>query len=74
MRDEFDNYDNNEKVDVFMKIHVETPTAVLVSECGDKSKAVWLPKSQVTISRSKDKDDEGTITIPEWLAEEKEII
>lgn len=34
----------------------------------DGSRAVWLPKSQIEVN------DDGTVTMPEWLAHEKELI
>lgn len=30
-------------------LHGETPKALLVSDCADQSKAVWVPKAMVTI-------------------------
>jgi hypothetical protein len=48
-----------------MTTHHETENAVLVRNL--KSKAVWLPKSQIKIN------DDG-IQMPEWLAIEKELI
>ena len=59
-------------IDITVCRHAETDKAVLVSDDGDKANAVWIPKSQCEI-------DEGqcgyiTITLPEWLALEKELI
>ena len=34
----------------------------------DGTKRVWLPKSMVEVN------DDGTVSLPEWLAEEKELI
>jgi mannose-6-phosphate isomerase-like protein (cupin superfamily) len=34
----------------------------------DGTRTVWLPKSQVEVS------SDGTVTMPEWLAQEKELI
>lgn len=36
--------------------------------------AVWLPKSQVEWDASDTNKYSGTMTMPEWLAEEKELI
>lgn len=44
----------------------ETPRAYLLIIDG---KEVWLPKSQVAYS-----DDDKKITLPEWLAIEKELV
>lgn len=51
-----------------IEIHVrhETDKAYLVY---DGKKTVWLPKSQVQLS-----DDKKTITMPEWLAIDKELV
>lgn len=52
--------------------HWETPTAVLVSETGDRSKAVWLPLSKTeTYDRP---DGNLDIVLPRWLAREKGLI
>lgn len=58
---------NSTLVDLEMVIHVKTERAVLASDTGDKEDAVWLPLSQIEI-------DGETITMPEWLAEEKGLI
>lgn len=58
-------------VDVEVFKHAETGKAILVSDTGDKKDAVWLPKSQVEI------EDDGktvTVTLPEWLAQDKGLI
>jgi hypothetical protein len=64
-------------VDLFLAIHHDTGKALLVSEAGDKDKAVWLPLSQIEVGtdrRPSQKDqniDLATITLPEWLAEKE---
>ena len=57
-------------IDIHVDLHAETGRAVLVSDGGEP---VWLPKSQVEIESS---DDGRThvVSIPEWLAQEKELI
>ena len=59
-------FDSN-LIDITMQIFAETPKAVLASDTGDKKDAVWLPRSQIEI-------DGDTITMPEWLAQEKGLI
>ena len=59
--------------DYDVQLHHETPGergAYLVSDDGDKDKAVWIPKSQCEIEPSP--TGHGyVITLPEWLAIEK---
>lgn len=51
----------------FVEERVETPRAwLLVMKTGEE---VWMPKSQVQIDW-----DRGTVTLPRWLAEEKELL
>jgi hypothetical protein len=51
--------------DISAVIRHETPKAYLVF---DGAKEVWLPKSMV------EENDDGTFTMPEWLAHEKGLI
>lgn len=57
-------------IDINVHLHHETDKAVLVSDTGDKDDAVWLPKSQIEIE-----PDAAThvVSLPEWLAIEKEL-
>ena len=59
-------------IDMALQLHARTERAVLVSDDGDKEKAVWLPLSQVEVLPLK----HGTIavTMPEWLALDKGLI
>jgi len=52
-------------IDLALLLKHETSKAFLVTD-GDRD--VWLPKSQV------EKNDDGTFTMPEWLAQDKELI
>jgi DNA-directed RNA polymerase alpha subunit len=63
-------------IDVVVQMHAETEKAVLVSDDGDKDKAVWLPKSQIEIDPSMKERSKGAamITLPEWLAKDKGLI
>jgi hypothetical protein len=65
-------------IDVTVQMHAETDKAVLVSDDGDKNKAVWIPKSQIEIAFHPSMKERGngaaTITLPEWLAKDKGLI
>lgn len=56
-------------VDIICKLKHETDAAWLIDD-GDRD--VWLPKSQCELELSKNMV--CTITLPEWLAIEKELI
>lgn len=88
-RDLFDDDNRVEKSslhDITMALHYDTGSAVLVSETGEEVKAVWLPKSQISIAdtgRKTDATKKGgeivkvamlEITLPEWLAKKKGLI
>lgn len=58
--------DSHEKlVDITAEIKGETEKAFKVF---DGKVTVWIPKSLV------EKNDDGTFTMPEWLAQDKEFI
>ena len=59
-------------IDIDGSIEAQTEKAVLFHD-GDKSKAVWLARSQIEISET---GFAGivTVTLPEWLALEKGLI
>ncbi len=88
-RDVDDDHERTEKVgshDLTMALHYDTGQAVLVSETGEESKAVWLPHSQIEIARharfTKGTNKAGqtvslpvlTVTVPEWLAKKQGLI
>lgn len=59
-------------IDLQLRLHAETERAILVSDDGDREKAVWLPLSQIEVNRR-----DGAVidvTAPEWLATEKGLI
>lgn len=58
--------------DITVKIHYMTEKAMLVSLDGNKAKAVWLPLSQIEYEEK----GKGVliVTLPIWLAEDKELI
>lgn len=52
-------------VDIAAEVKVETDRAYRLY---DGAKTEWVPKSQV------ERNDDGTFTMPEWLAQEKGFI
>ncbi len=59
-------------VDIEMQLHAKTSKAVLVSDDGDKAKAVWLPLSQVEVEEKA--GGIVIITMPEWLAIQRGLV
>lgn len=61
---------NHDIIEISCQKKHETDKAILVVNL--KNKDVWLPKSQIEI----DSDSKGIVELqlPEWLAEEKELI
>ncbi len=59
-------------IDISVQRLHETESAVLVTDSNPEN-GVWLPKSQIEIEPA---DVEGLyfVTLPEWLALEKELI
>ena len=58
-------------IDVAVQLHHETEKAWLVSDDGDKKRAIWIPKSQAEIEA---KGGAHILTMPEWLALDKRLI
>lgn len=60
-------------VDLEMHMHAETDKAIKVSENGDESKGVWLPKSQIEYN---DTTTSGycEVTLQYWLAEKHGLV
>jgi hypothetical protein len=54
-----------ELIDIACTVLHETDKAYLID---DGARKVWLPKSQC------EKNEDGTVTLPMWLAKEKELI
>jgi hypothetical protein len=50
-----------------MYCHAKTERALLVSENGDKRRAIWLPLSQISVKHD-DKSKTVDLWVPEWLA------
>lgn len=56
--------------DITGRIEFETDKAIRFN---DGTRVVWLPKSQVEVPEH-NQGDVVEITLPEWLAKEKELI
>lgn len=56
---------NHDLVDIAGEIRSQTEKAI---QFFDGDKAVWLPRSQIEIN------EDGTVTMPEWLALDKGLI
>jgi len=60
-------------VDITACRHAETSKAILISDDGDREKAVWVPKLHCEIAPGK-RSEIVIVTMPEWLALEKGLI
>lgn len=58
-------------IDMMFELRHETDLAILVSDGGEP---VWLPKSQVEVEPAASPSGLVSVTLPEWLAEEKGLI
>jgi hypothetical protein len=56
-------------IDISVIVLRETNKAYFVSDTGEETDGVWVPKSQVEYDRN-----DKTITLPEWLAIEKKLV
>ena len=86
LSDEDNRVEKSSLHDLTMALHYDTGKAVLVSETGEESKAVWLPRSQVEVDNTGKSTDavkkDGqiirvtlvTVTLPEWLAKKNGLI
>lgn len=52
-------------VDIAGEVRAQTDKAI---QFYDGDRTVWLPRSQIELN------DDGTVTMPEWLANEKGLI
>lgn len=59
--------------EVTVTVHQETELAWLVSDDEDEDNAVWVPKSQTNLYRTK-RADRFRLELPEWLAIEKGFV
>lgn len=58
-------------IDLELTIIAMTPLAVAVKN--DRAVTVWLPRSQIEIDGDPIPGQPTTITMPEWLAEDREL-
>lgn len=67
---------NTDLVDLMVVLHHETEKAVLVSDDGDRARAVWLPKSAVEVEEGPTAMGQKyhTVTLPERLAIDKGLV
>lgn len=64
-----------EKIEFIGKELHRTKQAILFQEeTKEKSEAVWIPISQINILNEDNKTKEIEIEIPEWIAQDKELI
>lgn len=63
-----------ELIDIAGCLHAETEKAILFSDTGDENEAVWLAKSQIEFERDPKREGFVTVTLPEWLAIDRELI
>ena len=63
--------DDDEAIALTVEVLAITPHALLVSDGGSK---VWIPMSQIAENDNYEVDKMFVITIPEWLAIEKELV
>jgi hypothetical protein len=62
-----------DKMQFTVIVHAVTERALLVSTDGDEEEAVWLPLSQIDYPPNVGKGDEAEISVPQWLADDKEL-
>jgi hypothetical protein len=60
-------------VDLNLHYHGMARGALIVSENGDKDKLIYLPLSQIEYELNHERT-EVEVTLPEWLAEQKDLI
>ena len=58
-------------IDIEVIVRHETAAAILVDHGGKAP--CWLPRSQIEIAPNTDQKTH-TVTLPQWLAEEKEMV
>ena len=59
-------------VDLTVQLHHATDRAILVSDDGDRAKAVWIPLTQCEVEKRK--NGIAVVTMPAWLATEKGLV
>lgn len=63
----------SDPIELNLHYHGMARGALIVSENGDTSKLIYLPISQIEYELNHERT-EVEITLPEWLAAEKELI
>ncbi|MFN8682800.1 hypothetical protein ACDP63_16900 [Paracoccus sp. P2] len=58
-------------VDLTLQIHARTERAILVSDDGDREKAVWLPLPHIEVAP---RGRHHVVTMPEWLAIDRGLV
>lgn len=64
----------SDSVNVDMQLHHETDEAIFVSTDGERSSAIWLPKSEATFTPGATNPRIGHVTLPEWLATKRGLV
>jgi len=64
---------NVESVELRLRLHHDTPQAILVSDDGDLLRAFWLAKSMIQIQETTNKY-ELIVTLPRWKAEAEGLV
>lgn len=54
-------------------VHEERESSILFSVTGERREAVWLPKSQIEVE-GPDPSGKATVTLPQWLAEDRRLV
>ncbi|MBF0232952.1 MAG: hypothetical protein HQK65_07925 [Desulfamplus sp.] len=60
-----------ETVEIYFTLEQQTEKAIKVTDGGN---SFWLPKSQIKIKHVENAEDDVIVTMPEWLAIDKEIV
>ena len=58
-------------VDLTLQIHARTNRAILVSDDGDRERAVWVPLAPVEVAPQ---GRHHVVTMPEWLAIDRGLV
>ncbi len=65
---------SNSKITLSVHLHYETDAAILVSDDGVRSHAVWLPLSQIEAPDDRELETVIEVEVPEWLATQKGLV
>lgn len=67
-------FGDDDTVTLSMRCHAATPKALLLSDDGNESHAVWVPRSQVVVAGTTQKDTDGEFTIKKWILEKNGLL